>query len=33
MTDVNRDRLLSTFLDLVAVDSPTGHEEEIGRVL
>ena len=33
MTDVNHDRLLSTFLDLVAVDSPTGHEEVIGGVL
>ncbi|GAA4410375.1 M20/M25/M40 family metallo-hydrolase [Fodinibacter luteus] len=32
-TDVDRDRLLRTFLDLVAVDSPTGHEEEIGQVL
>lgn len=30
---VDRDRLLQTFLELVAVDSPTGHEEEIGRVL
>ena len=28
--DVDRDRLLSTFLDLVAIDSPTGEEEEIG---
>ncbi|HET7763225.1 MAG TPA: M20/M25/M40 family metallo-hydrolase [Phycicoccus sp.] len=27
--DVDRDRLLSTFLDLVAIDSPTGEEEEI----
>lgn len=32
-THVDRDRLLSTFLDLVAVDSPTGDEEEMGRVL
>jgi len=32
-TGVDRDRLLRTFLDLVAVDSPTGHEDEIGRVL
>jgi tripeptide aminopeptidase len=32
-TGVDRDRLLRTFLDLVAVDSPTGHEAEIGRVL
>lgn len=31
--DVDRDRLLRTFLDLVAVDSPTGHEGEIGEVL
>ncbi|HET7742214.1 MAG TPA: M28 family peptidase, partial [Mycobacterium sp.] len=30
---VDRDRLLRTFLELVAVDSPTGHEGEIGRVL
>lgn len=30
---VNRDRLLATFLDLVAVDSPTGHEHDIGEVL
>ena len=30
---VDRDRLLTTFLELVAVDSPTGHEEEIGTVL
>ncbi|MGH8943295.1 MAG: M20/M25/M40 family metallo-hydrolase [Acidimicrobiia bacterium] len=30
---VDPDRLVQTFLDLVAVDSPTGHEEEIGRVL
>lgn len=33
LTDVDKDRLLKTFLDLVAVDSPTGHEEAIGRVL
>jgi hypothetical protein len=32
-SEVNRDRLLQTFLDLVAIDSPTGHEEEIGHVL
>ena len=32
-TAVDRERLLRTFLDLVAVDSPTGHEGEIGRVL
>jgi tripeptide aminopeptidase len=32
-TQVDPDRLLSTFLDLVSIDSPTGHEEEIGRVL
>jgi tripeptide aminopeptidase len=31
--EVDRDRLVETFLDLVAVDSPTGHEEEIGREL
>ena len=30
---VDRDRLLKTFLELVAVDSPTGHEREIGDVL
>ena len=30
---VEPDRLLATFLELVAIDSPTGHEEEIGRVL
>jgi tripeptide aminopeptidase len=30
---VDRDRLLATFLELLAVDSPTGHEEEIGAVL
>ena len=30
---VDRDRLLQTFLELVAVDSPTGHEEEIGKAL
>jgi len=30
---VDRDRLLATFLELVAVDSPTGHEGEIGTVL
>jgi tripeptide aminopeptidase len=30
---VDRQRLLATFLELVAVDSPTGHEEEIGRLL
>jgi tripeptide aminopeptidase len=32
-TGVDRERLLSTFLELLAVDSPTGHEGEIGRVL
>jgi tripeptide aminopeptidase len=31
--EVDRDRLVSTFLDLVAIDSPTGHEEEIGKDL
>ena len=31
--EVDRDRLLNTFLELVAVDSPTGHEQEIGEVL
>jgi tripeptide aminopeptidase len=31
--EVDRDRLVETFLELVAVDSPTGHEEEIGREL
>ena len=30
---VDRDRLLATFLELVAVDSPTGHEGEIATVL
>jgi tripeptide aminopeptidase len=30
---VDGDRLLRTFLELVAVDSPTGHEEEIGNLL
>ena len=30
---VDRDRLLQTFLDLVAVDSPSGHEQAIGEVL
>ncbi len=30
---VDTDRLLKTFLELVAVDSPTGHEEEIGNEL
>ena len=30
---VDRDRLLAAFLELLAVDSPTGHEEEIARVL
>ncbi len=30
---VDRDRLLRTFLELVAVDSPSGHEREIGDVL
>ena len=32
-TSVDRDRLLQTFLDLVAVDSPSGHEQAIGDVL
>ena len=32
-TSVDRDRLLQTFLELVAVDSPSGHEKEIGDVL
>lgn len=31
--EVDRDRLLATFLELVAIDSPTGHEEAIGREL
>jgi tripeptide aminopeptidase len=31
--EVDRDRLVETFLELVAVDSPTGHEAEIGREL
>ena len=30
---VDRDRLLQTFLDLVAVDSPSGHEQAIGDLL
>ena len=30
---MDRDRLLQTFLDLVAVDSPSGHERAIGEVL
>jgi tripeptide aminopeptidase len=30
---VDADRLVNTFLELVAIDSPTGHEEEIGREL
>ena len=30
---VVRDRLVETFLGLVAIDSPTGHEEDIGREL
>ena len=30
---VDRDRLVQTFLDLVSIDSPTGHEEEIGKEL
>ena len=30
---VNPDRLVRAFLDLVAVDSPTGHEERIGQEL
>lgn len=30
---INRDRLVSTFLELVQIDSPSGHEEEIARHL
>jgi tripeptide aminopeptidase len=30
---VDRDRLVRTFLELVAIDSPTGHEERIGEEL
>ena len=30
---VDRERLLRTFLELVAVDSPSGHEREIGEIL
>jgi tripeptide aminopeptidase len=30
---IDRDRLLRTFLELVAIDSPTGHEERIGKEL
>ena len=33
MTTVDRDRLLSTFLELVRIDSPSGHEETIARHL
>jgi tripeptide aminopeptidase len=34
LTDaVDRDRLVATFLELVPIDSPTGHEEKIGREL
>ena len=31
--EVDRDRLLRMFLELVAIDSPTGHEEAIGQEL
>ena len=31
--EVDSDRLIATFLDLVAIDSPTGHEERIGKEL
>ena len=30
---INRDRLVNTFLELVCIDSPSGHEEAIGRDL
>ena len=30
---INRDRLISTFLELVRIDSPSGHEEAIGHNL
>ena len=30
---VDRDRLVRTFLELVAIGSPTGHEERIGEEL
>ena len=30
---VDRDRLVRTFLELVAIDSPTGQEERIGKEL
>lgn len=30
---INQDRLVSTFLKLVRIDSPSGHEEEIARHL
>ena len=30
---VDSGRLVATFLELVALDSPTGHEEKIGREL
>ena len=30
---VDKDRLLKNFLALVAIDSPTGHEEAIGKEL
>lgn len=31
--EVDPDRLVKTFLELVAIDSPTGHEERIGNDL
>lgn len=30
---VDRDRLIAGFLELLSIDSPTGHETEIGRLL
>ena len=30
---LDRDRLLETFLDLVAVDSPSGHGQVIGDMV
>jgi tripeptide aminopeptidase len=30
---VDGERLVRTFLELVAIDSPTGHEEQIGKEL
>lgn len=32
-SEVNRDRIVATFLELVAIDSPTGQEQRIGEEL